>query len=430
MTAPLADRMRPRRLDEVLGQQRWLGEGAPLRTAVAQGQLGSMVLWGPPGCGKTTIARLLADTGAFRFEQLSAVLSGVKKLRAVVEAARDSPLDPRRTLLFVDEIHRWNKAQQDALLPHIEDGTILLVGATTENPSFSLNPALRSRLLLVRLEPVDRSLVRRRLAEALTDDRGYGGSHPDVDDDVLDAIATASAGDVRRALTDLERCLAATPASGRLTLERATEALQRADVRHDRAGEDHYNVTSALIKSMRGSQPDAALYWLARLIAGGEDPRFIARRLVIFAGEDVGNADPRALSVAVAAADAIDRIGMPEGRIPLAQAATFLAAAPKSNAIYKGIDAALEEVKRSGALPVPLHLRNAPTDEMADEGYGSGYAYPHDHPFGVVRQAYLPDRLRGVRYYEPRPWGEERTIRERLDFWDRKLRQRDGDGEA
>jgi len=426
MSAPLADRMRPRGLDEVVGQTRWLGDDAPLRQAVDSGQIGSMVLWGPPGCGKTTIARLLAETGSFRFAQLSAVLSGVKDLRAVVATARDTPLDPRRTLLFVDEIHRWNKAQQDALLPHIEDGTILLVGATTENPSFSLNPALRSRLLLVRLEPLAPDQVHGLLTQALDDERGYGGEHPSVDDDVIRAIATASAGDARRALTDLERCLAATPRGQALTLERATAALQRSDVRHDRDGEDHFNVTSALIKSLRGSHPDAALYWLARLIAGGEDPRFIARRLVIFAAEDIGNADPRALSVAVSAAEAIDRIGMPEGRIPLAQAATFLAAAPKSNAAYKGIDAALEEVKRTGALPVPLHLRNAPTDHMADEGYGLGYLYPHDHPFGVVRQSYLPERLQGARYYEPRPWGEERTIGERLAFWARKLDERDG----
>ncbi len=421
MTAPLADRMRPRELSEVTGQERWLGEDAPLRHALDQGKLGSMVLWGPPGCGKTTLARVLAGAGSYRFVQLSAVLSGVKDLRQVVEVAKSTPLDPRPTLLFVDEIHRWNKAQQDALLPHIEDGTILLVGATTENPSFSLNPALRSRLLLVRLEPLAPEQVRSLLDRALSDPRGFGGVHPPVDDDVLQAIARASAGDVRRALTDLERCLAATPDDQTLDLERATAALQRTDVRHDRDGEDHYNVASALIKSLRGSDPDAGLYWLARLIAGGEDPRFIARRLIIFASEDVGNADPRALQVAIAAADAVDRVGMPEGRIPLAQATTFLAAAPKSNAAYLGINAAIEDAKRDGALPVPLHLRNASTGHMKEEGYGAGYLYPHDHPFGVVRQSYLPERLQGRRYYEPKPWGEERTIKERLAFWRRKL---------
>jgi putative ATPase len=425
-TQPLADRMRPRDLNEIVGQHRWLGPDAPLRHALDQGRLGSMVLWGPPGCGKTTLARVLAGAGKYRFVQLSAVLSGVKDLRQVVDAARDTPLDPRPTLLFVDEIHRWNKAQQDALLPHIEDGTILLVGATTENPSFSLNPALRSRLLLVRLEPLEPEQVQQLLQRALTDPRGYAGQHPPIDDEVLELVARASAGDVRRALTDLERIVAATPEGAHIDPARAEATLQRTDVRHDRDGEDHYNVASALIKSLRGSDPDAALYWLARLIAGGEDPRFIARRLVIFASEDVGNADPRALQVAVAAADAVDRIGMPEGRIPLAQAATFLASAPKSNAAYLGINAALADVKRDGALPVPLHLRNAPTKEMTDEGYGVGYAYPHDHPFGVVRQSYLPERMRGTRYYEPKPWGEERTIGERLAFWQRKLDERDG----
>lgn len=419
MTAPLADRMRPQTLDDVVGQQRWIGSDGPLRRSVEEGRVGSMVLWGPPGCGKTTLARVFAKASGFAFEQLSAVLSGVKDLRAVVERARQPTLGASRTLLFVDEIHRWNKAQQDALLPHIEDGTLVLVGATTENPSFALNPALRSRLLLVRLEPLDVTDVRSLLDRALVDPRGLADPPP-IDEEVLGAIAMAAAGDARRALTDLERAVESVPSGERLDRDRLQQALQRSGLRHDRDGEDHYNVVSAWIKSMRGSDPDASLYWMARLIAAGEDPRFLARRLMVFAAEDVGNADPRALSVAVAAAEAVDRVGMPEGRIPLGQACTFLACAPKSNAAYKAIDAALAEVKRSGALPVPMHLRNAPTQHMQDEGYGAGYRYPHDHPYGVVAQRYRPEELDGVRWYEPRPWGEEKRIAERLAFWARK----------
>jgi len=419
MSAPLADRMRPKTLDDVVGQSRWIGPDGPLRRAVDDGHVGSMVLWGPPGCGKTTLARVIAKASGFGFEQLSAVLSGVKDLRAVVERARQPSLTAQRTLLFVDEIHRWNKAQQDALLPHIEDGTLVLVGATTENPSFALNPALRSRLLLVRLEPLDAHDVRKLLDRALVDPRGLIDP-PAVDEDVLKALATAAAGDARRALTDLERAAEAVPSGERLDIERLQRALQRSGLRHDRDGEDHHNVVSAWIKSMRGSDPDASLYWLARLVAAGEDPRFLCRRLMVFAAEDVGNADPRGLAVAVAAADAVDRIGMPEGRIPLAQACTFLACAPKSNAAYLAIDAALAEVKRTGALPVPLHLRNAPTQHMQEEGYGANYRYPHDHPYGVVAQQYRPSELAHVKWYEPKPWGEEKRIAERLAFWARK----------
>jgi putative ATPase len=369
--------------------------------------------------GKTTIARLLATETDLHFVQISAIFTGVPELRKVFEAARHRRANGQGTLLFVDEIHRWNKAQQDALLPHIEDGTLVLVGATTENPSFALNPALRSRLLLVRLEPLEASDVRGLLGRALDDPRGLVDAPP-VDEEVLEAIATAAAGDARRALTDLERAVEAVPPGERLDLDRLQRALQRSGLRHDRDGEDHHNVVSAWIKSMRGSDPDASLYWLARLIAAGEDPRFLSRRLMVFAAEDVGNADPRGLSVAVAAADAVDRIGMPEGRIPLAQACTFLACAPKSNAAYLAIDAALAEVERTGALPVPMHLRNAPTQHMKDEGYGEAYRYPHDHPYGVVVQRHRPPELDAVAWYEPKPWGEEKRIAERLAFWERK----------
>ena len=420
MTAPLADRMRPQRLEEVVGQHRWLGPNGPLRKALETNHFGSMVLWGPPGCGKTTLARVLAHRSGLAFEQLSAVLSGVKDLRAIVERARQPSLTTAKTLLFIDEIHRWNKAQQDALLPHIEDGTLVLVGATTENPSFALNPALRSRLLLVRLEPLSTEDVRHLLCRALQEPQGVP-SPPPVDEEVLEAIARAAAGDARRALTDLERATQSVPQGERLDMERLQQALHRSGLRHDRDGEDHYNVVSAWIKSMRGSAPDASVYWLARLMAAGEDPRFLARRLIVFAAEDVGNADPRALGIATATAEAVDRVGMPEARIPLGQACLFMACAPKSNAAYVAINQALAEVERSGAQPVPLHLRQASDATSRAEGYGQAYRYPHDHPYGVVRQDYLPPSLQGVSWYEPKPWGDEKLIGERLAFWNRKL---------
>lgn len=425
MTPPLADRMRPRDLDEVVGQERWLAPDAPLRRALEAGRLRSLVLWGPPGCGKTTLARVLAARTDLLFLQISAVLDGVKELRAALDRADVARrMEDRGTLLFVDEIHRWNKAQQDALLPHLETGRLVLVGATTENPSFELNAALRSRLQVIRLDPLEPEQVRGLLERALTDPRGFGGQPLDVAPEALDALARLAAGDARRALEDLERCVHALPTGARLDPAHVERVLQRSDVRHDRDGEDHHNVLSALIKSMRGSDPDASIYWLARLVAGGEDPVAIARRLVVFAAEDVGNADPRALEVAVAAARAVRLVGMPEGRIPLAQAVTWLACCPKSNASYLAIDAALEDVRRHGALPVPLHLRNPVTRHLREEGYGDGYLYPHDHPFRIVKQQYLPDRLRGRRYYDPADHGEERTLRERLAWWRRKLDER------
>jgi putative ATPase len=419
--APLADRMRPRSLDEVVGQNRWIGPDGPLRAAVEEGRLRSLVLWGPPGCGKTTIARALAHDTDLLFVQISAVLDGVPALRGVLErAAVARRMENRGTLLFIDEIHRWNKAQQDALLPNVESGDLVLVGATTENPSFQLNAALRSRLQVVRLDPLEPEHVEALLQRALTDERGLARSTLEVDDEAIRALARASAGDARRALDDLERCAASMGPEDRLTVEHVRDVLQRVDIRHDRAGEDHYNVVSALIKSLRGSDPDAGLYWLARMIAAGEDPMFIARRLVIFAAEDVGNADPRALQVAVAAARAVQLVGLPEGRIPLAQATTWLACSPKSNASYKGIDQALAEVKESGALPVPLHLRNPVTADMKADGYGDGYLYPHDHPWRVVDQQYLPDALKDARFYHPADHAEEKLIADRLEWWRKK----------
>jgi putative ATPase len=410
--APLADRMRPRNLDEIVGQETWLGPGRPIRRALDEKRLRSIILWGPPGCGKTTLARALAAGAGLPFTALSAVLDGIKELRNVLEAAEaHQRISGKPTLLFVDEIHRWNKAQQDALLPHVESGLLVLVGATTENPSFELNAALRSRLQVIRLEPLSPEQVVSVLRRALVDPRGLAHRSVTVPDETLLALARVAAGDARRALDDLERAVEAVPDGAVLGLAEVEVALQRADLRHDRSGDDHFDVVSALIKSMRGSDPDAAVYWLARMIAAGEDPTYIARRLVVFAAEDVGNADPRALLVAMAAFDAVERIGLPEGRIALAQAVTWLATCPKSNAAYLAIDRALDDVKRHGALPVPVHLR---------QSTGQGYKYPHDAPFRIVDQRYLPDGM-DARYYEPALHGDEKLIAERLAWWRKKL---------
>lgn len=422
-TTPLAERMRPQTLSDIVGQDKWLAPGAPLRDAIDHGEVASLLLWGPPGCGKTTLAHCIAQTSHLRFKKLSAVLDGIKQLRIVVEEATTSLASAAGPmLLFIDEIHRWNKAQQDALLPHVESGQIILIGATTENPSFEVNPALRSRMQVVRLEPLNVTHTLTLLERALAT---YPPTGIDVQPEALQCIANAAGGDGRRALSDLERCLKTNTSPSTLTAEDVLERLQRDDIRHDKNGEDHYNVMSALIKSMRGSDPDAALYWLARLIAGGEPPTSIGRRLIVFASEDVGNADPRALSIAVSTAQAVQMIGMPEARIPLAQAVTWLSTCPKSNASYTAINEALSTVKRHGALPVPLHLRNASTAMMQEEGYGVGYRYPHDYPHNIVQQEYWPEGLSRRRFYKPAPHGVEKTIADRLQWWTQKLSEKE-----
>jgi putative ATPase len=423
--APLADRMRPQSLDEVVGQPHLVAPGAPLRVLIETGALPSLLLWGPPGTGKTTLARLLATSGprgAARFVALSAVSAGVKEVREVVAEAERSRRGGQRTVLFLDEIHRFNRAQQDALLPHVESGTLTLVGATTENPSFEVIGPLLSRCRVFTLKPLEReglvTLLRRALADR---ERGLGAAGVAVGDEAIGALAEAAAGDGRRALGMLETAVAFHRAGAAraepLTPEEVREAIGRRVLLHDRDREEHYNVVSALIKSLRASDPDAALYYLARLLEAGDDPLFVARRLVIFASEDVGNAEPQALPLAVAAFEAVDRIGMPEGRLPLAQATTFLATAPKSNASYVALGRATAAVERHGALPVPTHLRNAPTPFMKSEGYGAGYQYPHDAPDAFVATRNLPEGLADGTFYEPSERGAEKTIGERLAAW-------------
>lgn len=417
--APLADRMRPRSLEEFFGQEELVGEGRFLRRLVESDQLKSLIFWGPPGTGKTTLARIVAGATGHRFEAVSAVTSGVADIRRILEEARAAlRFEERGTILFIDEIHRFNKSQQDALLHGVEDGTLTLIGATTENPSFELNSALLSRMQVLVLEALSADALRRVLEAALTDtERGLGGEGLFLTKDGREALISLAAGDARMLLNFLElgALLAASQETNTIDAGMIREAAGRRSILYDRTGEEHYNVTSAFIKSMRGSDPDAALYYLARMLEGGEDPKFIARRLVIFASEDVGNAAPQALGFAVSCKEAVHFIGMPEGFFPLAQCTVYLAAAPKSNASGVGYGNALAAVRKHGALPVPLHIRNAPTDLMKDLGYGAGYKYPHDHEGAHVDEEYLPEKLRGSRFYRPTGRGFEARIAELLE---------------
>ena len=415
--APLAARMRPRSLDEFLGQETLLGPGAPLRELIEKDAVPSLILWGPPGCGKTTLAGIVARTTGARFESFSAVTEGIPRVRQLIQEAADRRrASGRGTILFVDEIHRFNRSQQDAFLPHVERGTVVLIGATTENPSFEVVGPLLSRTRVFVLEPLAPDVTARLIERALEDEeRGLGALGIEIDAEALARLADVADGDARRALNALETAAELVGRHATIGTEHVEAALQRRFARYDKSGEEHYNLVSALHKAIRGSDPDAALYWLARMLEGGEDGLYLARRLVRMASEDIGLADPGALRMCMAARDAYHFLGSPEGELALAEACVYLAASPKSNRVYRAFAAARRAARDTPAEPVPLHIRNAPTRLMHELGYGEGYLYDPDADHGVARQTYLPPSLAGQRFYEPGEEGAEKRVRERLE---------------
>jgi len=425
---PLADRMRPQNISDFMGQEHVAGKGSLIRNAIKKDRIFSMILWGPPGCGKTTLARIVAGETQSHFVQFSAVLSGIKEIRSVIEEAKNQlRLYRKKTILFVDEIHRFNKAQQDAFLHHVESGLITLIGATTENPSFEVIPALMSRCRVITLNPLSEDDISSLLQRAISDQQhGMGNLNLAIGSEALSHLINISDGDARTALNALEIAVSVLVSEQtdldernpiEITLAKIESALQKKALLYDKSGEEHYSLISAFHKSLRGSDPDAALYWFHRMLSGGEDPFFIARRMVRFATEDIGNADPNALSVAISAMEAFKFLGHPEGELALAQATVYLATAPKSNSIYAASEAVKETVKRTGTLPVPFHIRNAPTRLMKKLGYGKGYAYAHDYKDAYTPQEHLPDKLKGKIFYQPSERGYEKIVKQRLERW-------------
>lgn len=430
---PLPERMRPKSLDEFIGHEETVGEGTYLRQSLEHGKVFSMLLWGPPGCGKTTLARLIANYTDAYFVHFSAVLSGVKEIRQVIDEAKaQRQFNQRQTILFVDEIHRFNKSQQDAFLHHVESGLIILIGATTENPSFEVIAPLLSRCRVIKLAGLTQASLKKILGHALTDaENGCGGKY-NITDDALGFLADAADGDGRFALNCLEAAVNATEATVlgvasdavlTITLEIVEKSVQKKAMLYDKNAEEHYNLISALHKSLRGSDPDAALYWMERMLVSGDDPLYVARRMVRFASEDIGNADPHALTIALNAVQTYRMLGSPEGELALAQAAVYLATTSKSNAVYAASNAVRKLIKDTGYLPVPLQICNAPTKMMKEMGYGKDYKYAHDYKEGVVAQEYLPDALKGRRFYEPTERGYEKTIKQRLDMWRQMMKK-------